>query len=87
MQGNKQRRRYGKAERALKLLSVPVQLIRADSLKLCEKGVDNANIDVVTEVNPNACKECVERCCNRGFKIVKDFRCLCLEIEELVIEQ
>ena len=64
---------------ALVLLRLPVELVRADGLELVELGVEDAQIDVVTQVYPNEDEECEEWPYNGVIEIVKDLGNLILD--------
>ena len=64
------------AERAFILLGVPVEFEGANSAEGGEGGVEDDEVDVVAEVDPDADEEGEEGEDEGGVKVVQGFGCL-----------
>lgn len=58
-------------ERALVLLRLPVELVRANRAELREQREDDAQVQVVSEVDPRAYENAVERSDHGAIDIAK----------------
>ena len=65
-----------KGKRALKLLAGPVHLVGSNGLELREEAVDDAQVEVVAEVNPHAHKYKVEGTHEGAVDVVERLGCL-----------
>ena len=76
LEGPEQGERDDEGDVALVLLSLPVELVRADGLKLGEQTPENAQVEVVAQVDPHAHEGEVVRPGEHVVEIVKSLGCL-----------
>ena len=59
-------------------MGLPVQLIWANGAECGEDSIDDGEVDVVTEIDPNAHEKGEIRDCKWMIEVVEGFRCLYL---------
>ena len=64
------------------MLALPVEFVGADGLKFGEKGVDDAEVDVVAHVDPHAHEQCVKRDRDGRVEVVENLGRLSLKINQ-----
>lgn len=61
---------------ALVLLRLPVELVRPNRLELVESGPEDAEVEIVAQVEPDEDEECEIRSHQGVIQVVEDFGCL-----------
>ena len=81
MQSREQRESDFLTDPAFVLLGIPIELEIPDIAKFSEDGVEDAEIDVVAEVGPDADEKGEVRDCDGRREVVEDFGSLKYSLE------
>lgn len=76
LKGAEQSERDDEGEAALVLLSLPVELVRADGLELGEQTPNDAQVEVVAQVDPHTHEGEVVGAGERVVEVVESLGCL-----------